>query len=30
MPPSKSPLGTLNVDVSAMPILAAGASWCYA
>ena len=30
MPPGKGPLGTVSVDVSAMPALAAGASWCYA
>jgi hypothetical protein len=30
MAPSKPPLGTVTVDVSAMPALAAGAAWCYA
>lgn len=28
-PPSKSVIATVAVDVSAMPVLAAGASWCY-
>ena len=28
-PPSKSVLSSVPVDVSALPVLAAGASWCY-